>query len=228
MMRQRGIHVAKAVLWCLGAIALLGVAAQPAAAVPDLQLYVDGAVYDTESESWVITANEFDIQVIGANNNVADVKLAAALVPSTTDPSSGSVTLTPVGFSSGPQTPFVYGTPIMGDGSPLPPHGIYPSWYTTLPVGDFEPLYTVYNMQPDETGSALGQIKSVHVSITGFSAVHFDAYDHTINGHERVRFAPFSHDVEYTPEPGTVALFTLGIGAVLGVRARGRRGRSKE
>jgi hypothetical protein len=206
-----------------GLVVVVLVAAQcPVWAVPDLQLYVEGATWDAATETWVTTLSEFDIQVIGANNVVADVKLAAAL-PDGTDPASGTVTLDPIGY--GPQTAWQYGIPVMGDGSSLPPHGIYPTWYTTLPVGDLTPTYTVYDMQPGETGSALGEVRTVHVTITGFSEVHFDSYDHTVIGKQKIRKAPFSHDAGHAPEPGTIALFVSGMALMGGVRRMNTRRR---
>jgi len=215
--------LSRSVLSVLGVVTALTVlAAAPAAAVPDLQLYVENAYYDDATESWVTADTDFDIQIISANEALAGVKLAAALVPNNVDPASGSVVLDPVGYGS--QTAFTYGVPIMGSGAPLPPHGIYPTWYTTLPVGDFAPQYPVYNMQPGESGSAMGQIVNVHVTISGFTHVHFDAYNHTVTCKQKVRFAPFSHDADsYVPEPGTLALMLSGVGAMFGACLRKRR-----
>lgn len=215
-------------VWGAATLSLLG-AVKPAAAVPNLQVYIEGASWDPVTETWVIGAPDFYVQVIGAHNVIDGVKLAAALVPDTTDPGSGSITLDPVGFWEGPQTAFQYGTPTMGDGDPLPAHGIYPTWYLTLPMGTFTPQYTVYDMQPGEDGSALGEIKRVHVTITGFSRVHFDAYNSVPIGrnYRKFLFAPFSHDAEYFPEPGSLALLSTGLAGAFGLSLRGRRARRR-
>ena len=78
----------------------------------------------------------------------------------------------------------------------------------------------VQDMQPGGGGgwSSVGLIVNIPVVITGFGAVHFDVYDH-IAGDTRVRFAPFSHDAEYTPEPGSLLLLLSGTGGVLGLGA---------
>jgi hypothetical protein len=215
-------------LSCAVVLVLACLMATPASAVPDLQIYIEGATYDPVSQTWVTGDSEFDLQVIGANDQIYDVKLAAALIPGDTDPGTGSITFTPVGFTPGAQIPFTYGTPLLGDGSSLPGHGIYPAYYTVLPIGDFTPTYDVYNM-PDMGGPVLGEIKTIHVEITGYDKVHFDAYNHVISGdHARYISNPFSHDGEGggdggdTPEPGTLALLSLGLTGALAVVRRRR------
>lgn len=219
--RLMGLTLSCAVVFVLACLM-----ATPAGAVPDLQVYIEGAVYDTSTDTWVTEDSSFDVQVIGANDVIIDVKLAAALVPHDTDPGSGSITFTPIGFTAGAQIPFTYGTPLLGNGSSLPPHGVYPAYYTVLPIGDFTPSYTVYDMPG--SGSALGEIKTIHVDVTGFDKVHFDVYNHVISGsHARYISNPGSHDGEggdgHTPEPATFALLSLGLVGALGA-VRRRRG----
>ncbi|MDH4208709.1 MAG: choice-of-anchor N protein [Anaerolineae bacterium] len=214
-------------------VILLAAAVGPAEAVPDLQLYIEGAEWDDATETWVTTTSDFNLWVIGANQAIGGVKVAAAL-ESDADPTSGTVTLESAiesvsysgsGGSGDGGGGFANGTPTMGNGSPLPPHDIYPTWFGTVNVGDFLTPYTetVYDMQPGETGSAPGEIQYVHVTIEGFERVHFDAYNHTIIGKYKARFAPFSHDAGIVPEPGTLLLLCPGIAGLLVVRRRGRR-----
>lgn len=228
---------------CGLAALLLATCALPAGAVPDLQLYVEGATWDGSTETWVTTASDFDLWVIVANNSLAGIKVAAAL-DQTADPASGSVTLTSPWETktytgdTGPYA-FTWGTPKMAAGTPLkdlPNHGEYPTNFGEVLVGDIGPAFdnpdpwdtVVYDMQPGGTGSAWGTVKPVHVSISGFEYVHFDAYNHTVVGKTKVRFAPFSHDAEHVPEPGSLLLMGSGLFGLLGMGLKGRWGRMKQ
>lgn len=196
-------------------LALVG--AQPALAVPDLQLYVDGATYDPQTETWVTASSSFTLQVLVANNTLEDVYVAAA-IPSDSDPSGGTVSLggTVIGI------PSTQGTPMMSNGHLLPGHGIYPTYFGTYFLGDLVPTAAtpVQDMQPGGGGgwSTLGLVVNIPVVISGFSSVHFDVFDH-IAGDTRVRFAPFSHDAEHTPEPGSLLLLLSGGAGILGLGA---------
>jgi len=247
----RGIMGTRGVLAACAALALwLAVALSPACAVPALQLYIPGATWDADTQTWVTTDTDFDLWVVGCNSafggteTINDVFLAAALMPQgSTNTGAGTITITPVlppyaayppyapepsvtAFGAGGQSGWFYGTPTMGNGQPLPPHDVYDTSYLTFDMGDFNPLYTVYDMQPGETGQGPGEYKKVHVSITGFDWVHFDAYNHFIhNDRVHARFAPFSHDAEHSPEPGSLLLMGSGLAGLVGVRFRGRRAR---
>jgi hypothetical protein len=231
------------------ALNVLGVASN-AFAVPVLQIYIEGATYDNFTETWVTNADSFKLWVagnVGLKGAIDNVKLSAAVATG----ESGTISLTPTTTSllTDPSTPVapVYNglsadgaRPVMGDGSLLPPHGIFGAgtsfheWslgnftLTDSPLGDFSVSYPA--TFPDS-----GQINAYTVAVTGYSLVHFDAYDHYTtlkNGPHgtEVLFhyvnAPFSHDGEANPpavpEPTTMLL--LGSGLVgLGVWRRIRR-----
>jgi hypothetical protein len=216
--------------------------ATAATAVPTLQLYIDGAIYDPVSETWVTMDTSFDLWVLGVSP-VDDVKLSVAFMTGET----GSITLTPTTAgdfdgvpgdddTSTPGAPSFLGAsldgavPVRGDGSLLPTHGIYGPGVSFLeydlgdfsltdsPIGDYQGIPTSF---PD-----VGQINVYAVTITGYeSGVHFDTYDHTVTGKDGAQvkyvFAPFSHDAE-VPEP-TAALLLLASGATYGLAGRRRR-----
>lgn len=217
-----------------------------AKAVPVLQIYVEGATYDTGSESWVLGGvNSFNLWVIGnvggpgGKGTIFDVKLSAAVATGET----GTITLTSTTTSlltdpSAPAAPIFNGKsadgaiPLLGDGSSLPTHGVYgagTSFYEwglgdlalkDSPIADFMTVY------PTSFTANAGQINAYHVTVSGFSSVHFDAYDHVASGTAfKYKFAPFSHDGETTspiPEPETYAMLLAGLG-LLGFVARRRK-----
>ena len=63
-------------------------------AVPNLQIYIPGATYDTATETWIIISYKYELWVIGAHLDVNDVKFAAA-VPTDEDGSIQVTWLTP-------------------------------------------------------------------------------------------------------------------------------------
>ena len=191
-----------------------------AEAVPALQLYVEGAVFDSLTETWVSSSlTDFDLQVIGANNPIEDVYLAIAVPTGET----GTITINSIAIG-----PFTYGTPITGDGSPLQSHGIYPADFATYFMGDFGLVQPVYDMQPGapvNLNPPMGEIKTVSISISGYSWAHFDAYDHILSRNKvKYVFAPFSHDAETSPIPEPGSLFLLASGLFgLKIFSRGRK-----
>lgn len=214
---------------------------QVANAIPELQLYIEGATYDSASETWVANFSSgtpiklWTIGNIGAKGTIFDVKLAIAydsalsptftFTPTTangiTDPSTPSA---PSYNTSGNGT-----QPLLGDGSALPSHGIYgagTAWQefalgdftlTDSPIGDFISSYP-------STFPSSGQINAYEILVSGADSVHFDLYDHYVSGtHARYKFAPFSHDGEGNNLPdGGMTISLLGFG-LLGLGFMGRR-----
>jgi hypothetical protein len=138
----------------------------PAWSIPNLQIYIPGATYDTASETWIINSYNYELWVIGAHYDVLDVKMALA-VPESENGSivvewSDSNTLNPgeygYGFSSvtlnesdfmsyeayralyddpdPSKYAFDYGIPRDGDDKDVPGGGVFPSDFYEYLIGD--------------------------------------------------------------------------------------------
>jgi hypothetical protein len=182
--------------------------AASAHAVPVLQIYIEGATYDTDTETWVVSQPEFDLWVIGdvdAHGTIFDVKLVASFFGL-----SGSMTLTPTTTTliADPSTPgaTVLSTSGTGGHTTLPDHGIFNDatmvgWQDYCigdmslldsPIADFNGSESFPTTFPDN-----GQVNVYHVVVDGWTKVHFDAYGETINtanGKKSFWKSPFSHD----------------------------------
>jgi hypothetical protein len=216
-------------------------------AVPDIQLFIDGATYDWEDQSWVTTSmGSVNLYVISANDPVDDIIVSVALGQSD-DPSTMSVNFGGTMINPGD---WVYGNaplpPDLNPGGDLGPHGVFPTYFAEVHTGSYGIGMNVGDVQPDTLNggeywdptstpafpgapaNALGEWKMYTVDISGpiGSSVHFDAYTLDDNGNV-LRFAPYSHDATTTivPEPGTIILMGSGL-LGLGLRAYRKRKRS--
>jgi hypothetical protein len=59
-------------------------------AIPNLQIYIPGATYDTETETWIINSYNYELWIVGAQLNIDDVKMALAVPVN----ESGSINVT--------------------------------------------------------------------------------------------------------------------------------------
>jgi len=208
-----------------GCIAAALFAASTAHAIPALQLYSPDAIYDVSSESWIINKSTFELYVIGDVEKVGtiyDVDLVASVYGS-----GGSITITPnLAIDNNPGDAAAYDQVIHhAEYANADAHYFYH-------LGDFDGtndlIYDYTNMNggaPDH-----GEILALTVSVSGYEAVHFDAFDHYLTGgngngsqasfltRPQGVFAPFSHDATENPpptdapEPGSMALVGLGLG----------------
>ena len=204
--------------------AVLLMAAPTAHALPALQIYSPDAVYDASNQTWVITSSTFELWVIGdvgSKGTIYNVDLVAS-----TYGSGGTITLTPA-------------LPI----DPLPEldrpgysgltnHDEFKNadGHTYWTIGDFtETTDTITDYQPGSTSTGFGEIKKFMVHVTGYDAVHFDAFDHYFTGGGTTQnahyvFSPPSHDATTTteelPEPSALLLFGTGIVGLVATRKR--------
>jgi PEP-CTERM motif-containing protein len=243
----------RAALWLVFAVLLANtfVFLPTAMAVPLLQLYIEGATYDTGSETWVFTSPSDTITLwtignisgSGGKGTISDVKLSIAygpvpgvsfgLTPTNTGGYMGFTDPSTPGAPTYIQTVTDGSPPILGDGSNLPTHGIYGSgtYWQEFSLGDFNTADSkggdfITSLPTPSTGADY-QINAYDITIDGLSAgafVHFDLYDHVGAGnHSKYIFAPFSHDAEGgTSVPEPGTLVLLGSGLV-GLAGWGRK-----
>lgn len=187
-------------------VGLCGLLATQVQAIPALQLYIEGATYDSASETWVADVTSGDPIRLWAIGNLGqlrtthptiyDVKLAVAFEAgkNPTITLKGSTTGGYQGFLD-PSTPpdintvwnYGYGTiPLLSDGSELPSHGVYGAgvdWQEFM-LGDFNQqdsqMADFINSVPTAESSPQqwGQINVYEITVTGTDWVHFDLYDH--------------------------------------------------
>lgn len=172
-------------------------------AIPILQTYIEGATYDTTTETWVLYNPGDPIRLWaignvsgpGSKGAIYDVRLSAAyaapdvgsvnisLNPSTTGGYGGIADpSTPNGTGNLLQTVMNGSSPTLSDGSDLPTHGIFGPgiYWQEFDLDDFTLSDSHMGDFIDDFPSVLfpdtGQINVYEVSLSGTSKVHFDLY----------------------------------------------------
>lgn len=216
-------------LLTLGAI--LFCTAQPAMAVPQLQLDIIGGTYDPLTETIVATSSTITLLAILTPKNNATQAQINALLAETYYISSAITPDVSVGTSLGSFTfggvPFnvtgdmVFGTPPLDaleqfhDPGDLAKHGIFPTYFSEHAF-QFSAANTTstYNSQdspggggfnPGGTGSYYAQIEIDVSNLNAGYGLHFDLYNTEVKNNGDIDvddFAPFSHDAEVLPGPG--------------------------
>lgn len=205
------------------AICAASLFATSASAIPVLQLYIEGATYDTQEESWYIPSTSFRLWTIanltgpGGTHGlpVTNVRLSAVY----DDPGTPvSITITPTiiggdgsynGFtdSSPPEAPVWLqtvgdgSTPLIGGNRYLAPHGEFGSGraWQEFALGDFatadSQIADFIHAFPTPSSVYSAQINAYDVQVSG-SYAHFDLYGEIVDPRGRVSYinAPFSHD----------------------------------
>lgn len=236
-MRKYGLKM----LLMAGVLAVPYLSTDAAHAVPTLQLYSEGAVYDTSTESWMVYNNPFTLQVLGADvpnqlNLVDEVKLHIA-VPSEYFNASGSVQISGVSSSleGGPfgtltfnASSFTHGIPVelAGWSGNARTHGIYhDAWYVSVPIENLQvnktPADTIINYVDIAegklpAGTDTGDIDLYNITYSGFFLIHMDLTGMTRyarSSKDAMEFAPFSHDADAPPPiPEPSTFILLGLG----------------
>lgn len=212
----------------IGFAGLLTVAATllagPAHAVPELQLYIEGATYNQTTETWEL-ARPVDqplrlwtignVDGPGGHGAISNVRLAISYdsVFGTT-PTFGFTSSTTDGLggftdpSIAPSATFLGlhtdgSTPAITADKSLSPHGVYgdDTYWQEFALGSFtltdSPIADFINAFP-AAGAPSGQINVYEIAVSGIDVggwLHFDLYGtYQQGGRTKAIFAPYSHD----------------------------------
>ena len=208
--RIRSLTVQPMVLVAAMLVFVAASAPNPAFATAKLWLYPDSE--NPQAGGHVVTEPAFTLNIENRGTGNGDnTAVETFLLVAVNDPGllvSGTVSL-PGGPVDLDPAALVYGIPTFDcDGKTVPPHGVYPAYYTEIPIGDI----------------AQGQIISAGVVVEGAEGlrVHFDA---KATGYRQAGphlkcynvINPSGHDVTMViDEPGTPSCHEVSISKTAG------------
>ncbi len=194
--------------------------AQPAKAVPTLQLDIIGGTYDAATQMIVTNSSTFTLLALATAGSRSEADILAdtffvsmALAPAMDEGPFNAGTFSVNGNTvQATDTGLVYGTPPTEDANPdLGSHGHYPTYFHEVAFQfDANDTTTTYNSENDTGGVAFDEngygtfFYKLEMNVGGLvgKTLHFDLYDTALknNGTNSIdSFAPFSHDAEYIP-----------------------------
>ncbi len=228
-------------IFLMAFLSLLLVLPGQALAIPNLQLFIEGAAYGDrgmDEDTWFSSANPFKLWVLGEtkNNPRATVVPITAVYLLVTYPSGemGTLSFTPTTVSpaylpyvgqdpSTPSMPTLAGSGNWPNISLLAPH--YPAqagfsylMYRLDDFGDPDSRFGDWmGGYPSPPSYDNGQIHAFEVAFSGYSMLHFDVIG--MKDGSKIN-NPFSHDATVVPLPGSLLLLGPGLLGLLGLRRR--------
>ena len=242
-LRERSARDAAAAFAGLAAF----LAAGSATALPSLQLGPGSGswTYDVSTETWLTHDNPLNLLTF-ANATKTDGGHGGYAWSKTGTSQLAYLVVAAVPKNSGTEPPSLFDITVENDGAALPlysrgngapplsdpndigKHGIYDTYFELYEFNFDGPIVDVFDtVTGTDSGKGYKEVFdiTIHSLAGGVESLHFDLFTIRGSGHlgstDRVQEnAPFTHDAQTAPEPGTASLLGLGL---VGLAALGRR-----